>query len=279
MDLRRSFPEVRGFSVRNLERMRGLAVVYSGKQFPAQLVPQLPWSHIILLIQKVKSEVPRQWYAQKAIEQGWSREHLRLMIAQDLYERQGVKANKIANFEARMVEPNSELAMELMQDPVDFGFLPITQDAKEREIELSLVNHVRDVLLHLGKGFSFVDHQHHISVGGEDFFIDLLLFNIELNCYVVVELKKGKFKPEHAGKLNFYLSIVDDLIKKPHHKPSLGLLLCESRNRIIAEYALERTESPMGIARYQLSKEVPEALKSVLPSAELLEEKLNLISE
>jgi len=240
-DLMSLFPGMKSFSRRNLFHMRQLAQIYPGDEFVKQAVSQLPWGHIILLIQKVKEEVAREWYAEQTIQQDWARDALARNIKMDLFARQG----------------------------------QLSHQAMEREIEKELVDHVRKFLLRMGTGFAFVGSQYHVDVGGDDFYIDLLLFNIKLNCYVVVELKKGKFKPEHSGKLNFYLSIVDDLIKEEHHSATLGLLLCESRNRVVAEYALERVESPMGITRYELSKQIPEALRSVLPSVEILEEQLS----
>lgn len=286
-DLQQSFPGIKGFSRRNLFLMQQFAAYYPNliaaqsvpqlaqSEIVQQLVAQLPWGHIVLLIQKVKDETARDWYAEQSIIQGWSREVLSRSIKNNLYDRQGKTAHKLSNFSSRLPAPQSELAESFIQDPIDFGFLPIHADARERDIELGLVNHVRDLLLCLGKGFAFVGNQYAIAIDDEDFFIDLLLFNIELNCYVVVELKKGKFKPEYSGKLNFYLSVVDDLVKKPHHEPTLGLLLCESHHRVVAEYALSRIESPMGIAEYQLSKQIPEKLRHVLPSAELLEDQLS----
>lgn len=266
---------MKSFSRRNLFHMRQLAQIYPGDGFVKQAVSQLPWGHIILLIQKVKEGVAREWYAEQTIQQGWARDALARNIKMDLFARQGQDGHKLSNFKAQLPAPQSDLAQAFIQDPIDLGFLPISHHAKEHEIEKELVDHVREFLLRMGTGFAFVGSQYHIDVGGDDFYIDLLLFNIKLNCYVVVELKKGKFKPEHSGKLNFYLSIVDDLVKEKHHSATLGLLLCESRNRVVAEYALERVESPMGIARYALSKQIPEALQSVLPSTELLEDQLS----
>jgi len=273
-DLHGAFPDMKGFSTSSLKRMRQFAVCYP-KAIGAQLVHQSPWGHIIVLIHKIKSDTTREWYAQQALNEGWSRDALERNIKMNLFARQGQNTHKLSNFKAQLPAPQSDLAQAIIQDPIDLGFLPISHQAKEREIEKGLINHVREFLLQMGTGFSFFCSQYHVDVGGDDFYIDLLLFNIKLNCYVVVELKKGKFKPEFSGKLNFYLSIVDDLIKEEHHSATLGLLLCESRNRVVAEYALERVESPMGIVRYELSKQIPEELQSVLPSAELLENALS----
>jgi len=246
-DLRNNFPDMKGFSRSNVHNMKQFAQTYSSSEIIQQPVGQLPWGHISLLIQKVKNETAREWYAEQAIQQGWARDALTRYIKMDLFSRQGQHTHKLTNFKEQLPAPQSDLAQELIQDPLDLGFLPITREAKEREIEKGLVDNVREFLLRMGTGFSFVGSQYHVDVGGDDFYIDLLLFNIKLNAYVVVELKKGKFKPEYSGKLNFYLSVVDDLIKEEHHSPTLGLLLCESRNRIAAEYSLSRVESPMGI--------------------------------
>jgi len=255
--------------------MKQFAETYPSSEIIQQPVGRLPWGHIVVLIQKVKNELARDWYAMQAIENGWARDTLIRSIQSDLFSRQGTHGHKLTNFQERLPVPQSDLAQAMIQDPLDLGFLPISSAAREREIELGLVDHVRELLLRLGTGFAFVGNQYHVEVGGDDFYIDLLLFNIKLNAYVVCEIKKGKFKPERSGKLNFYLSIVDDLVKEQHHSPSLGLLLCESRNRVVAEYASSRVESPMGIARYELSKQIPEALQTVLPSTALLEDQLS----
>ncbi len=181
----------------------------------------------------------------------------------------------MSNFKDRLPSPQSDLAHEMMKAPYDLSFMPYSHKISERELEEGLINNVRQLLMELGRGFAFVGNQYHVEVGGDDFYIDLLFFNIELNGYVVVELKRGKFKPEYAGKLNFYIAVVDDAVKKSYHAPTIGLLLCEDKNRVVAEYALSKSESPMGISEYQLSKTIPANLQNTLPSAELLEDKLS----
>lgn len=273
-DLKNSFPDMRGFSITNLIRMRQFASLYPNIEFGAQAVLQLPWGHIIVLMQKIKCDNARKWYIQQAQVSGWSRSELIKNINQKLYQRQSHIAIKQTNFQNTLSKPLSDLANQLIKEPYDFGFLPNTTNAKEKEIEENLILHVRDVLVELGTGFAFVGNQFHLEVGGDDFFIDLLFFNISLNCYVVVELKKGKYKPEHSGKLNFYITAVDEQVCEDHHNPTIGLLLCERKNKIVAEYSLRKMNSPMGISEYQLSRELPGNLKNALPSTEYIEYKL-----
>lgn len=275
IDLTNSFPDMKGWSVRNLERMRQLARLYPGRQFPAQAVPQLPWGHIIVLIQKVKDGGIRNWYAKQAILNGWARNALERNIKGNLYGRQGIIARKLTNFKARLPAPQSDLAHELIKTPYDLSFMPLRSRMDERKLEEGMVNNIRKLLMEFGRGFAFVGNQFHIEAGGDDFYIDLLLFNTEFNGYMVVELKRGKFKPEYAGKLNFYIAVIDDLVKKPYHAPTIGLLLCEDSNRIVAEYALSKSDGPMGISEYQLSKAIPKELRKALPSTKLLEKKLS----
>ena len=271
-DLRAEFPEMKGFSRSNIHYMKQFAETYP--QIIQQSVGQLPWGHIILLIQQVKNNDMQEWYARKTLEQGWARDALARNIKANLYARQGVNEHKLTNFAKRLPTPTSELAQEFIQDPIDFGFIPITRDAKEREVERELIQQLPELLLRFGKGFAFVGNQYHVEVGGDDFYIDVLLFNIKLNSYVVAEIKKGKLKPEHVGQLNFYLEVIDRQVKEKHHGPTVGLLLCESRNRVVAEYSLARSDSPVGIVQYQLAKQLPKALQEVLPSTELLEDQL-----
>lgn len=274
-DLRAAFPDMKGFSRSNLKRMRRFAQVYPEFEMGPQPVDQLPWGHLAVLIEKIEDPVVRAWYVEQAIENGWARTALERHIKSELYERQGKGAQKLSNFKARLPAPQSDLAHDMIKAPYDLSFMPLSHKVGERELEESLVGHVRKLLMELGRGFAFVGNQYHLEVGGDDFYIDLLFFNVELNAYVVVELKRGKFKPEYAGKLNFYIAVVDDLLKKEHHAPTIGLLLCEDKNRMVAEYALSKSDSPMGISEYQLSKKIPKALRGTLPSAELLEDKLS----
>lgn len=274
-DMSSSFPDMKGFSRSNMHNMKQFAQAYPNGEFVQQSVGQLPWGHIIALIQKVKDDKVRQWYATQALEEGWARDALIRQIKRGLYEQQGPTSLKTTNFKQRLPAPASDLAQALIKEPYDFGFLPLQSGAKEREIEQGLLEQVKRFLLELGGAFAFVGSQYHLEVGGDDFYIDLLFFNIKLNAYCVVELKTGKFKPEYAGKLNFYISVVDDCVKEPHHAPTIGLLLCEQKNRVVAEYSLHKMENPMGISEYQLSKTVPEQLQSMLPSTELIEDRLS----
>lgn len=278
-DLTASLNGVNGFSTTNLKRMRMFAECYPLSQaIGAQAVHQLPWGHVIVLIEKIKDSNKRDWYATKAVENGWSRNILSLQIKQGLYERQAT-TTKLSNFQERLPAPQSDLAIEMLKDPYCFDFLTVADKAKEQEIEKGLLLHVRDFLLEIGKGFAFVGNQYHLDVGGDDFYIDLLLFNINLNAYTVIELKTGKFKPEYAGKLNFYLAAMDDLVKLSHHNPTIGILLCEEKNKIVAEYALKNTQSPMGISDYQLSRQLPKELQAGLPAIEELERSLTTTEE
>lgn len=270
-DLRRSFPEVRGFSVRNLKYMRGLAEAWPDEAIVQQLLHKLPWFHLCTLLDKVKDPERRLWYANKAIENGWSRSVLVIHIERQLFEAQG---SAPTNFEATLPAPQSDLARETLKDPYKLDFLGMGEEAEERVIERGLVRHIRDFLIELGQGFAFVGNQYPLEVGGEDFRIDLLFYHLKLRCYVVIELKAGKFKPEHMGKLNFYLSAVDDLLRHEDDQPSIGMVLCKDRNDVAVEYALRGTSQPMAVSQYELTKSLPEELKDKLPSVEDLEAEL-----
>lgn len=274
-DIQSSFPNMKGFSPRNLRYMRTFACTYQDFEFLQQVVAKLPWGQNIALLSKLNTSEERQWYAKKAIQKGWSRNVLIHQIEGDLYNRQGVKDHKTTNFLEVLSSPTSELAQDMIKDPYKFDFLEIGEEAKEREIEKSLVEHIKEFLLELGSGFAFVGQQYHLEVAEQDFYIDLLFYNILLRCYVVIELKAGEFKPADAGQLNFYLSAVDDLLKNPEGNPAIGILLCKTKNKTIAEYALRDMSKPMGISEYQLTEAIPENLKTALPTIEELEEELN----
>lgn len=222
---------------------------------------------------KLEDNEIRLWYAQKASENGWSRNVLVHQIETKLYERQ-VLANKISNFENRLPSPQSELAIQAMKDPYVFGFIPFKEDIVERDIENALVKNITALLLELGTGFAFVGNQYHLNVGGDDFYIDLLFYNINLRCYVVIELKTGDFKPEYAGQLNFYLSAVDGILKKEDDKPSIGLLLCQNKNDIVAEYSLKDMSKPMGVSEYCITSNLPEELEKQLTSIEDIQKRI-----
>lgn len=232
---------------------------------------KLPWYHHIALMEKLQNREDRIWYAQKAIEHNWSRNILVMQIESRLIERSGAA---VTNFSLTLPKPDSDLARESLKDPYRFDFLGLGEEAQERDIENALVKHVTDFLLELGAGFAFVGRQVLLDVGGEEFFIDLLFYHLKLRCYVVIELKAGKFKPEHLGQLSFYLTAVDAQIKHPQDSPTIGLLLCKSKNKIVAEYALRDKAQPLGVAEYQLVESLPPELQSSLPSIEQIEREL-----
>ncbi|MCC7437149.1 MAG: DUF1016 family protein, partial [Armatimonadetes bacterium] len=267
-DLKAAFPEMRGFSSRNLKYMAYFAEHCPDGQFGQQPAAQLPWFHIVTLLTKLDAPEARAWYAGQSVQHGWSRTTLEANIRDCLQQRQGAA---VTNFEARLPLPHSALAQEALKDPYLFDFLGLGNDAHEREIETGLVRHVTQFLLELGAGFAFVGRQYRIEVDGDEFFIDLLFYHTRLKCYVVVELKATAFKPEHAGQLNFYLAAVDAGLKSPDDKPTIGLLLCKQKKRLVAEYALPGIEKPIGVAEYQLLRDLPENLGRALPSIEQIE--------
>lgn len=277
-DLQNAFPETAGFSVRNLQRMRQFATYYPDFKIMPQSVAQLPWGHISVLIHKIKDSSVRCWYSEQAIEQGWSRSALERYIKEELYKRQAVTSTKASNFLSKLPSPQSVLAQELLKQPYNFDFLGLHDEAHERELEHASIHHITKFMLELGKGFAFVGSQVPITIHDEQFFIDMLFYNLYLRCFAVIEFKSTKFKPEHAGQLNFYLSAVDDLMKHENDNPSIGLLLCKSRNKIVAEYALKDIQKPIGISEYQLTRAIPENLQKNLPSVEEIETELNNLS-
>ena len=272
-DLSHEFPQMKGFSSRNLKYMRGFAVAYPDEAFVQEVLAQITWYHNITLLSKVKDPKEREWYIRQTIQQGWSRNVLVHQVESGLFNRQG---NAVTNLERTLPAPQSELVSEVLKDPYNFDFLTLGKEFSERDIHQSLLTHIRDFLMELGVGFAFVGSEHHLEVGDQDFYIDLLFYHLHLRCYVVIELKVGNFIPEYAGKLNFYLSAVDDLLRQESHdQPSVGILLCKTRNRIVAEYALRDMNKPMGVSTYQLMHALPENLKSSLPSIEELEAELS----
>ena len=272
-DIKMSFPESKGYSVRNLKYMAKFAEAYPDREFVQQVVAQIPWGHNIILMDKVSNPDERVWYIQKAIENSWSRNVLVHQIESGLYKRQ-VSAEKVSNFEHRLPSPQSELAVQTMKDPYVFDFIPFREDMLERDIEQALVRDITKLLLELGTGFAFVGNQYHLNVGGDDFYIDLLFYNLNLRCYVVIELKTGDFKPEYAGQLNFYLSAVDGILKKEHDNPSIGLLLCKSKNNLVAEYSLKDISKPIGVSEYKVTSNLPEDLEDQLPSIEDIQKRI-----
>ena len=298
-DLRAAFPNMKGLSSRNLKYMKFFAEhcpdrqfgqqaaaqipgVPIGQQSAAQLTTrpdtgptlpdQLPWFHIVTLLTKLTDPTLREWYAIQAIQHAWPRDTLTVQIKNQLHLRQGLA---VTNFDQRLAQPQPGLATEILKDPYHFDFLGLGDEAHEQAIENALIRHITRFLLELGAGFAFVGRQFQLIVGGDEFFIDLLFYHTRLKCHVVVELKAQPFKPEHAGQLNFYLNAVDAQIKAPDDKPTIGLLLCKTQNRLVAEYALSGIEKPIGVAEYQLVRALPEPLDTSLPSIETIEAELS----
>ena len=272
-DIRLAFPKSKGYSVRNLKYMAKFAETYAEREFVQQVVAQIPWGHNIVILDKVNNLEERKWYIKKSAQNGWSRNVLVHQIESNLYQRQ-VLAEKVSNFENRLPSPQSELAAQTMKDPYVFDFITFKEDMLERDVEQALVRDVTRLLLELGTGFAFLGNQYHLNVGGDDFYIDLLFYNINLRCYVVIELKTGDFKPEYAGKLNFYLSAVDGILKKEQDNPSIGLLLCKSKNNVVAEYSLKDISKPIGVSEYKITSSLPDSLEKQLPSIEDIQKRI-----
>ena len=270
-DLRTAFPEMKGFSRANLMYIRGFAEAWPDAEIVLQTVGQLPWGHNVVLLTRLKDPQQRLAYAQSAITHGWSRNVLNIHIETRLLERSG---KAVTNFDACLPKPQSDLARESLKDPYRLDFLGIGREAGEREIENALVKHVTEFLLELGAGFAFVGRQVLLDVGGDEFFIDLLFYHLKLRCYVVIELKAGKFKPEHLGQLGFYMTAVDRQVKHKQDNPTIGLLLCKSKNKVVAEYALGDKSQPMGIAEFKLLESLPAEMQTSLPSIEQIEREL-----
>lgn len=270
-DLRLEFPMMKGFSPRNVKYMRALAENYADEQFVQQLVAQIPWGHNVRILDKIKDQTEREFYIRKTIENGWSRNVLEIQIETGLHLRQG---KAITNFELTLPKPQSDLANEILKSPYNFDFLGLGDEAQEREIEAAMVRHIRDYLLELGVGFAFVGSQYRLEVAGDEFFIDQLFYHLKLRSFLVLELKAGKFKPEYLGKLNFYLSTVDDLLRQEGDAPSIGLILCRGENQTVVEYALRDMAKPIGVSHYELTKILPENLRGNLPTIEEIEAEL-----
>jgi predicted nuclease of restriction endonuclease-like (RecB) superfamily len=288
-ELRNELPELRGFSERNLKLMVQFAHEYPKAfasaaigqppvaQLPAvpkgqQLVAQIPWAHNVLLMQRVKEPHTRLWYMQQTVANGWSRSVLLTMIQTEAHRRQG---SAVTNFERLLPPPQSDLARQTLKDPYIFDFLTLEEPFHERELETSLLRHLERFLLELGQGFAFVGRQLHVEVADKDFHIDLLFYHLKLRSFVVIDLKTGEFKPEYAGKMNFYLSVVDEQLRHDSDAPSIGLILCQDRNHIVAEYALRGLSKPIGVSEYELTRALPTPLKSALPTVEEIEAELS----
>lgn len=272
-DLAEAYPEMKGFSPRNLLFMRSFAEAYPDHEQVKQLVSLLPWGHVIRLLQRIKAPEVRDWYAQVAIREGWSRSILELKIDGRAHERQG---KALSNFKDTLPPADSDLAVQIFKDPYLFDFLGTADPRREREVELALVEHIQRFLLELGAGFAFVGRQVLLEVGDQDFYIDLLFYHLKLRCFVVIELKAVPFDPAFVGQTNLYLSAVDDQLRHPDDKPTIGLLLCRSKNKLVVEYALRGLKSPIGVADWEtrLVDSLPEDLKGSLPSIEQLESEL-----
>ena len=272
-DLKLSFPNIKGFSRRNLYAIRQWYLFYRTLyEFVPQAVAQIPWGHNRLIISKIKNIEEAIFYCKATLENGWNRENLALAIKNKYYDTKG---RSISNFKNTLPETQSELARETLKNPYNFDFLGLESDALEREIESAMMEHITKFLIELGKGFSFVGRQYQLVVNDNEYYIDLLFYHLQLRSFVVVELKSGKFKPEYAGKLNFYLSAVDSQLKHKNDNASIGLILCKDKDKIETEYALRDIQKPIGISEYLLTQNLPESFKSQLPTVEQLEHQLN----
>jgi predicted nuclease of restriction endonuclease-like (RecB) superfamily len=270
-DLRLAFPELKGFSPRNLKYMRAFAEAWPDEQFVQEVLAQITWYHNIAVIEKLDRPVEREWYARKAIANGWSRNILVHQIESRLHQRIGEAQT---NFAHTLPPAQSELAQQVLKDPYIFDFLGLGEEAQERDLERALIEHLRAFLLELGLGFAFIGSQYHLEVGGQDFYLDLLFYHFRLRCFVTIDLKVGEFQPEYAGKMSFYLSALDELLRGMDDQPSIGVILCRAKNRVIVEYALRDLSKPIGVSAYQLTQALPESLKGSLPSIEDLEAEL-----
>lgn len=291
-DLQREFPEVKGFSLTNIKYIRQWYLFYNqldiiGQQLVDQLLQQpvtqflnakieqlfqIPWGHNIAIYLKCKTVSEAFYYVSNTIKYGWSRSVLVHQIESDLYSREG---KAVSNFSQTLPSPQSDLAIQTLKDPYIFDFLTMSADFNERELEKSLIDQITKFLLELGAGFAYIGNQVPIKVGSRDFAIDLLFYQTRLHCYVVVELKKTDFEPEHAGKLNFYIKAVDEQLKQKRDEPTIGLLLCKNKDKLVAEYALSDINKPIGISEYKLTNILPEELKSSLPTVEDIEAEFN----
>ena len=295
-DLHNEVPEEKGFSERNIKRMLAFYREYAQLEFvpqpvaqiespakvpqpvalfPMELILTLPWGHHAELMAKVKDHAARRWYMQAALEHGWSRNILVMQIETAAHQRQGRAAS---NFSLRLPKPESDLAQQTLKDPYLFDFLTLEKNFHERELEVGLIEHLEKFLLELGQGFAFVGRQYHLDVGDQDYYIDLLFYHLKLRCYVVIELKRGDFKPEYAGKMNFYCNVVDDRLRHEDDKSTIGLILCQQHNRVLAEYALRGVDKPIGVSSFELTRALPATLQSSLPSIEAIEQELGDVS-
>jgi predicted nuclease of restriction endonuclease-like (RecB) superfamily len=266
-DLKREFPDMKGFSRTNLMYMRAFAEAWPDESIVQASLGQITWYHNIALLDKLKDRNQRLWYARETVINGWSRSVLVRQIGSELYQRQG---DAITNFERLLPQPQSELAQQIVKDPYNFSFLIVGNDALERELEQNLIDHIRDFLLELGTGFAFLGSQVPITVDEKEYRMDLLFYHTHLHCYVVIDLKTREFEPEYAGKMNFYIAAVDSMIRREGDQPTIGIILCKSKRKTTAEYALYNVSTPIAISTHRL----PEALQDSLPSPAQLEMEL-----
>jgi predicted nuclease of restriction endonuclease-like (RecB) superfamily len=296
LELHNELPELKGFSERNIKRM---LMFYREYPSPDQILPRaatklhtpekvpqpvaqltntlfwsLPWAHHIILMEKVKDLSSRRWYMEQTLANGWSRNILAMQIEAQAHVGHG---KAITNFDKLLPAPQSDLARQTLKDPYIFDFLTLEEPFHERELETSLIRHLEKFLLELGQGFAFVGRQYRLDVAGEDFYIDLLFYHLRLRAFIVIDLKKGKYKPEYAGKLNFYCNVVNDCMRHPEDQPTIGLILCQSRDSVLAEYSLSGIDKPIGVSTYELTRNLPRELKSSLPSIEEIEAELSKV--
>ena len=271
-DIKVEFPEATGFSVRNLKYMKKFSGIFSESEIDSMGFSGLTWYHHMALMDKTDTKELYLWYMEKAIENGWTRDVMVMQIESNLYDRQSVK--KIQNFAGKLPDKQSELAIQTMKDPYIFDFVQMTDRMIETDIEHEMVKNVSKLLLDLGKGFAYVGEQFLLKVNDEEFYIDLLFYNYIMHCFFAVELKTGKFKPEYAGKMNFYLSVLDDQVKSAADNPSVGLILCRDENRLVAEYALKDMTKPIGVSEYKLLEDIPTELQDTVPSLEDMESRI-----
>mgnify|MGYP001585172409 FL=1 len=272
-DLKREFPDMKGFSRANLFNIRQWYLFYSKMDEKVQqLVRQLPWGHNVIIVSKIKEPAEVVFYLTEVLKNNWSRNVLIHQIESGLYTRKEMISH---NFEATLPVPQSDLAQQTLKDPYVFDFLSLGEEAQEREIEKELTKHITKFLLELGAGFSFVGSQYPLEISNQDYYIDLLFYHLKLRCFIIIELKTGEFKPEYAGKLNFYLSAVDKILRQKEDNPSIGIILCKSKDKVIAEYALKDMSKPMGVSEYKIVRSIPEKLKTSLPTINELEKEFS----
>ena len=272
--LRLEFPNTTGFSERNLARMKKFYEEYKDLSNLPPAVANLPWTHNCILLEKVKDENIRNWYAQKCLENGWSKVVLDHQIDLQLYERQAI-ADKLTNFNDKLPVSQSELAKDVIKDPYIFELEGIKEEAVEKDIENAMMEKIKNVLLELGKGFSFVGNQYKISTENQDYYIDMLFYHLDLRCYIVVELKNVEFKPEFIGQLSFYTTAVDETLKKEQDNQTIGLLLCKGKDKLSVEWALKGTNSPIGVTSYEVRNEIPKEIRDKLPTEEDINRHIN----